>query len=57
MEIFDLLLEHTNTSYFSQWNPGLFGYGPLHLTAGVGVKKLQCLLEAGADPGSPLEIR
>ncbi|RSM03513.1 hypothetical protein CDV31_010444 [Fusarium ambrosium] len=61
IEIFDLLLEHTNTSHFSQENPVFSGYGPLHLTAGVGpwpdggsVKKLQRLLEAGAGPDSPL---
>ncbi|RSL75369.1 hypothetical protein CEP51_010926 [Fusarium floridanum] len=61
IEIFDLLLEHTNSSHLSQGNPVLYGYGPLHLTAGVGswpnggsVKKLQRLLEAGAGPDSPL---
>jgi ankyrin repeat protein len=61
IEIFDLLLERTNTSHSSQGNPVFSGYGPLHLTAGVGswpdggsVKKLQRLLEAGAGPDSPL---
>ncbi|KAJ4203126.1 hypothetical protein NW759_015232 [Fusarium solani] len=61
IEIFDLLLEHTNMSHFSKGNPVFSGYSPLHLTAGVGswpdggsVKKLQRLLEAGAGPDSPL---
>ncbi|RSL96101.1 hypothetical protein CEP52_011687 [Fusarium oligoseptatum] len=61
IEVFDLLLEHTNTSHFSRENPVFSGYGPLHFTAGVGpwpdggsVKKLQRLLEAGAGPDSPL---
>lgn len=64
IEIFDLLLEHTNSSHFSQCNSVFSGYGPLHLTAGVGswpdggsVKKLQRLLEAGASPDSPFVTR